>query len=158
MKKLYLVRHSTKEKRDHTIDDYDIKLSKEGIEKAKTMALEFAKKKPVIDLIVSSPAIRARETAHIFANKLNYNKPVLLNDILYNAFTNELLETISYTYDNVNTLLVVGHNPSLTALGVTLVGLKEKFEECAVMEIDFDCDSWLDISKDNAKLISYKLP
>ena len=80
------------------------------------------------------------------------------NEILYKAFVNELFETITYTFDTVNSLLLVGHNPSLTALALTLVGFKEKFEMGAIMEINFDCDSWIDISKNNAKLVSYEVP
>ena len=37
-------------------------------------------------------------------------------------------------------------------------GSQEKFEQGAIMEINFDCDSWIDISKENAKLVSYELP
>ena len=39
----------------------------------------------------------------------------MLNEVLYMAFVNELIETITYTYDTVDTMLLVGHNPSLTA-------------------------------------------
>jgi phosphohistidine phosphatase len=82
----------------------------------------------------------------------------MLNEVLYMAFVNELIETITYTYDTVDTMLLVGHNPSLTALAVTLLGFKEKFEEGAVMQIEFNCNSWIDIDKNNAKLISYTIP
>ena len=82
----------------------------------------------------------------------------MYNEVLYMAFVNELFETISYTFDTVNSMLLVGHNPSLTALAITLVGFKEKFEQGAIMQIIFDCDSWIDISVENAKLVSYELP
>jgi len=157
MKKLYIIRHTKKENEDLNQDDYDRKLSEEGIEEAKKIAIKFAKKKPNIDLIVSSPAKRTRQTAEIFAEILNYNKSIMLNEVLYMAFVNELLETISYTYDTVDSMIIVGHNPSLTALAITLVGFKEKFEMGAIMEIEFDCNSWIDISKENAKLINYTL-
>ena len=111
-----------------------------------------------IDLIVASPALRTRHTAEIFANELGYNKTIMLNEVLYMAFVNELIETITYTYDTIDCMLIVGHNPSLPALAVTLLGFKEKFEEGAVMQIDFDCNSWIDIDKNNAKLISYTIP
>jgi phosphohistidine phosphatase len=81
----------------------------------------------------------------------------MYNEVLYMAFVNELLETITYTFDTVNTMVLVGHNPSLTALAVTLVGFKEKFEMGAIMEIEFDCDTWIEVSKENAKLISYEI-
>ena len=126
MKKLYIVRHTQKEE-EFTKDDYDRDLSPEGLEKAKLIAENFAKKNIPIDLIVASPAIRTKKT-------------------------------ISYTFDTVDSMLLVGHNPSLTALAITLVGFKEKFEQGAIMQIIFDCDSWIDISVENAKLVSYELP
>jgi phosphohistidine phosphatase len=158
MKKLYIVRHAQKEDEQVALDDYDIQLSSKGIEDAKNMAKNFASKNPSIDLIISSPAKRTKETSEIFAEALEYKKSIMPNDILYRAFVNELIETISYTFDTINSMLLVGHNPSLTALAITLVDFREEFKMGAIMEINFDCDSWMDISKENAKLISYETP
>lgn len=155
MKRLFIVRHTEKNLDKLGEYDYDIELSKEGLQKAKKVAQAFSKQSPKIDLIVASPAIRTRQTAEIFAKELNYQKTIMLNEVLYMAFVNELIETITYTYDTVNNMLIVGHNPSLTALALTLVGFKEKFEEGAIMQIEFACDSWIDIDKTNAKLVSY---
>ena len=157
MKKLYIVRHTQKEE-EFTKDDYDRDLSPEGLEKAKLSAENFAKKNIPIDLIVASPAIRTKKTAEIFADALDYKKSIMYNEVLYMAFVNELFETISYTFDTVDSMLLVGHNPSLTALAITLVGFKEKFEQGAIIQIIFDCDSWIDISVENAKLVFYELP
>lgn len=158
MKKLYIVRHAQKEDENFAKDDYDRDLSPEGIQTAKEMAKEFAQESLPIDLIVASPAKRTRVTAEIFADALNYKKSIMYNEVLYMAFVNELIETITYTFDTVDNMLLVGHNPSLTALAITLVNFKEKFEMGGIMEIEFDCNSWIDISKDNARLISYKVP
>lgn len=157
MKKLYIVRHTQKEE-VLAQDDYDRNLSQEGLDTAKKIAENFAKKNLPIDLIVASPARRTKITAEIFAQALDYKKSIMFNEVLYMAFVNELFETISYTFDSVDSMLLVGHNPSLTALAITLVGFKEKFEMGAIMEINFNCDSWIDISKDNAQLVSYELP
>ncbi|RBQ29654.1 SixA phosphatase family protein [Aliarcobacter vitoriensis] len=156
MKRLFIVRHTTKNRENLNEYDYDIELTQEGKQKAQDMAKELALSNPNIDLIVASPAIRTRQTAEIFAQELSYDKTIMLNEVLYMAFVNELIETITYTYDTVDTMLLVGHNPSLTALALTLVGFKEKFEEGAIMQIDFDCNSWIDIDKTNANLVSYK--
>jgi phosphohistidine phosphatase len=155
MKKIFIARHTTKDREAINEYDYDIELTEDGVVKANKMAKHLASLNPNIDLIVASPAIRTRNTAEIFAKELGYNKTIMLNEVLYMAFVNELIETITYTYDTVDTMLIVGHNPSLTALALTLVGFKEKFEEGALMQIDFDCNSWIDIDKNNAKLISY---
>jgi len=157
MKKLYIVRHTHKSEERPGQDDYDRGLSQIGMEEARLMAKKLANTGIQTDLIVSSPAVRTRETAEIFAEILNYDKSIMYNEVLYLAFVNELLETISYTFDTVDTMILIGHNPSLTALA-TLIDFKEKFETGGIMEIEFDCNSWIDIAKENAKLVSYIHP
>lgn len=158
MKKLYVIRHAQKEDEKVGQYDYDRELSHDGIEDAKAMAKSLVSKNITADLIVSSPANRTKATAEIFAEELNYTKSIMYNEVLYMAFVNELIETITYTFDTVDTMLLIGHNPSLTALAITLVDFKEKFEMGGIMEIEFDCNSWIDISKENARLVSYNYP
>lgn len=158
MKKLFIVRHAQKADEKLGQDDYDRELSEEGILAAKKMAQKLASKNINADLIVSSPASRTKATAEIFAQELNYDKSIMYNEVLYMAYVNELIETITYTFDTVDTMILIAHNPSLTALAITLVGFKEKILMGGVMEVEFNCNSWIDISKDNAKLISYDHP
>ncbi len=158
MKKLYIVRHTHKALEKPGQDDYDRELSKEGLDEATKIAKKLASTSIKTDLIVSSPAVRTRQTAEIFSDVLNYDKSIMYNEVLYLAFVNELLETISYTFDTVDTMILIGHNPSLTALAITLTDFKERFEIGGIMEIEFDCKSWIDIDKENAKLVSYILP
>ncbi|OCL83996.1 SixA phosphatase family protein [Arcobacter porcinus] len=155
MKKLFITVHSTTNDENPQDYDYDTALSQKGLEETIKMANYFSSLNPNIDLIVASPAVRTRKTADIFAENLNYKKTIMLNEVLYMAFVNELIETITYTYDSVDNLLIIGHNPSLTALAVTLLGFKERVESGAILEINFDCDSWIDIDKSNAKLVKY---
>lgn len=158
MKKLYIVRHAQKEEQVEGQDDYDRALSPKGLEDAQIMAQRLASKKIRPDLIVSSPALRTKQTAEIFAKELMYSKNVMYNEVLYMAYVNELIETITYTFDTVDTMILVSHNPSLTALAVSLVGFKDKIVPGGIVEVEFDCNSWIDISRENAKLVSYDYP
>ncbi|MFK2822465.1 SixA phosphatase family protein [Arcobacter sp. YIC-80] len=158
MKKLYIVRHGQKEIKKEKQDDYDRPLSQKGIEDCKKMAKHLFNKSVKIDLIVSSPAQRTRQTSEIYAETLRYTKNIMYNEVLYMAYLNELQETITYTFDTVENMILVGHNPSLTALALTLAGFKEEIQMGAIVEIEFDCNSWIDISKENAKLVSYIQP
>ena len=126
--------------------------------KAKKMAQKLASKNVKADLIVASPAVRTVQTAEIFAEELGYRKNVMYNDVLYMAYVNELIETITYTFDTVDSMVLVAHNPSLTALAVSLVGFKEKILPGGIVEVEFNCNSWIDISKENASLVSYEYP
>lgn len=158
MKKLYLARHAQKEKDIDGVDDFDRQLSSKGLKDAELMANFFNSKNPKIDMILASPAQRTKTTAEIFAKKLNYKKNIMYNEGLYLPYVNDLFEIITYTLDDVDNLLVVGHNPSFTALAHILSKLNKKILMGGIVEIDFNCDSWLDICKENSKLISYNEP
>lgn len=154
MKTLYLMRHAKKDESNPNTYDYDIELSQEGLDEAKEMSKKLKELEITPDLIVSSPAIRARQTSDIVSNEINYSKAVMYNEVIYQAFLNELVESITYTYDTVDTLFIVGHNPSLTAFGISFCGLKEELNTTDVAKIEFNCNSWVDIDKSNATLIN----
>ncbi len=158
MKKLYILRHAQKDESSN-IDDYERTLTTKGCEDAKNMAQDLLKKGVHIDSILASPATRTRQTAEIFAKELGYTKNIVYNQALYMGFVNEIKEVISYTYDEVESLLLVGHNPGVSALGITLTeDFREDMKMGSILSLEFDCNSWLDISKSNARFISYKYP
>ncbi len=153
MKTLYIMRHPEKSVSYMKEDNFDLKLSEHGIEQAHAMGEKLKELAVQPDLIVASPAKRTRVTAEIISEYLDYHKTIMFNEVLYQAFLNELIETISYTFDTVSELFLIGHNPSLAALAYTFVNFKEEFKPCTVLKIEFNCDSWIDIDKDNANLI-----
>lgn len=147
------MRHPQKSTTNVKEDNFDLKLSEHGIEQAHEMGERLHQMNIQPDLIVASPANRTRTTAEIMAQELKYTKTIMYNEVLYQAFLNELIETISYTFDTVNELLLIGHNPSLTALVLTLAGHKEEVKPGSVLKIEFHTNSWINIAKENAKLI-----
>lgn len=111
-------------------DDYDRELSWwKVLLMLKNMAEYFALKKLPVDLIVASPASRTKTTAEIFAKALKYNKTIMLNEVLYMAFVNELLETIG-TFDTVDSKrLGLCHNLIFnSSCNHTQGAFKEKFQ------------------------------
>ena len=153
MKTLYIMRHPEKSLSYIKEDNFDLKLSENGITQAHNMGERLKNLKVKPDLIVASPAKRTRATAEIMCDYLSYEKSIMFNEVLYQAFLNELIETISYTFDTVNELFIIGHNPSLAALAYTFVNFKEEFKPSTVLKIEFNCNSWIDIDKENARLI-----
>ena len=96
------------------------------------------------DLIVSSPAVRALETARIIARKLSYSrKEIIVLDHLYGAGIVELLDVIRNADDSVATLMLFGHNPGLTELANHL-GPRPipSLPTCSVLHLGFDTDTW----------------
>eukprot|EP01029_Cantina_marsupialis_P009729 TRINITY_DN225516_c1_g2_i2.p1 TRINITY_DN225516_c1_g2~~TRINITY_DN225516_c1_g2_i2.p1 ORF type:complete len:160 (+),score=17.28 TRINITY_DN225516_c1_g2_i2:103-582(+) len=155
MKELYILRHAQKDTINNYSYDYDVPLTKKGEIDAHTIGEKLKEKNISPDLIISSPAIRARETAEIVAKEISYDKNIMYNEVIYQAFLNEIIESISYTYDTVNSLMVVGHNPSLTALAITFADFKEEIKMGNIVKIRFNCDSWISIDKSNASFEEY---
>lgn len=158
MKTLYIMRHPHKEVIDYNKDDFDLQLSEKGIEDAKNISKRLVTLKIKPDLIVASPANRTRKTAEIVSETLKYKKNIMYTEVLFQAFVNELFETITYTFDTVNTMFLIGHNPSLSALAITLDVYKSEIKPGEVLKIEFDTDSWINISKENARFVWIEKP
>ena len=158
MKRLFIVRHAKSDWDNPTLDDFDRPLNKRGERNAPFMGKVLAEKGIKPDAIISSPANRALRTAELIAKEVGYEKNITPNQYIYEAYVTALQEIVEYLYDTHETVLLVGHNPGVSALAYMLCGMTEQMPTCAIVEIEFDCDSWMNASKENSKLISYDYP
>jgi phosphohistidine phosphatase len=116
--KIYLIRHSNAV--DPEIPDYEDDslrpLSEKGREKMKKIASALKKMNVKPDCIVSSPYLRAHQTAEVLARGLKYKRALTFSDVLIpmgNA--NEILGEIRQKY-NVDELMLVSHEPCISGL------------------------------------------
>lgn len=158
MKRLFIIRHAKSSWDNLSLDDYDRPLNERGLKNAPFMGQVLKQKEILPDIIISSPAKRAMHTAELIANEIGYEKAITPNEYIYEAYVNVLQEIVSYIYDEHDTAFLVGHNPGVTALAYMLGDFKEEMPTCAIVEIEFDCNSWMDVSKQNAKLVAYEYP
>ncbi len=158
MKKLYLIRHAKSDWSNQTLEDFDRPLNKRGEKNAPFMAELLNSKNIKPDLILSSPAYRAKKTATILANRILSNSNIIFDEHLYEASLQTMLEILNYLDDTVDSVFLVGHNPSLNVLAFYLVEFNKNIPTCGVLEIEFNCKTWREISKKNAKLISFEYP
>jgi phosphohistidine phosphatase len=158
MKKLFLIRHAKSDWSNHHLEDFDRPLNDRGKKNAAMMGKILKTKKIYPDLIISSPAYRARETTKRIVKKLNYYDEVMYNEHLYEATLGAILEIMNFIEDEYDDVFIIGHNPSLNMLGFYLVDFNENLPTCGVLQIHFDCDTWREASKKNAKLISFEYP
>lgn len=158
MKKVYIIRHAKSSWSDEEIDDFDRPLNKRGRTNAPFMAELLKKQNIVPDLIISSPALRAKSTAEIIAKKLNYKKEIVYESDIYESDV-ATLHNIFTNIDNENgTVFLFGHNPELNMLAEMYVGFDENIPTCGILEVEFECERWRDISAENAKLVSFEYP
>ena len=77
----------------------------------------LAKRGAKLDLLVSSPALRALTTAHLIADEMGYTrKDIVLDDRLYASSPDDLLAVIRALDNKLDRVMLVGHNPEFTDL------------------------------------------
>lgn len=115
MKTLVLVRHAKSSWNDPTLNDLDRPLNNRGKHDAPFMAELFAARAISIDLIICSPAKRARKTAKKFCKQLDYAwTDVVIDKRIYEAPASAILKVIAKIDDEVAAAMVFGHNPGFT--------------------------------------------
>jgi len=153
MKTVYIVRHGKAIPASATIADADRLLTDTGVARTCRVALYMAESKPVIDLIIASPAERAYATALIIADKLGIpaNK-VNSNEKLFTGDASDTLDLISDLDDSVNSVLIVGHNPVITIVANHFASPKlDSLPTTGVVSVHLETEKWADLKR--AKVI-----
>jgi len=119
--KLYLVRHAIAEDVRESEDDSLRPLTEKGREKMKRIAQALNELGVQPDLIVSSPYVRASQTASILAKELKYKEELAYSDFLVPmAEPDDMIGEINEKF-SVDELMLVGHEPNLSSLASVLL-------------------------------------
>ena len=154
MKTLYLIRHGKAEDKGG-IADIKRNLEPEGEDEVSRSAEQLLAKHIKPSIILSSPANRAYQTAEIVAETLGYSTSdiVIEKDIYY---TNEeaLLETIYRQDDTHESIMLAGHNPSITHLaGMLTQEYKDFIPTGGLVAFKTDSESWNDFNKNKVRYL-----
>jgi len=159
MKRLFLIRHAKSSWDDAALPDKDRPLNDRGRRDAPRIGERLAKRDLKPDLIVSSPAVRALETAQIIAGKLDYRrKDMVVDDRLYAGEADDLLEVIRALGDRLKSVMIFGHNPALVELAQRLSSAITDMPTCAVAEFRFDTKSWSEIGEIEPTYVALDYP
>ncbi len=159
MKILYLVRHAEAEKPAGGPRDFQRTLSPQGMIDAARMGKLLAKKGVRPDAVVSSPSERTRVTAEVFAEQTGFDADqIQYVDDLYEGSPRAYLAALNALPDAVQSVVLVGHNPSVTYFGEYLTHEQlGNMPTSAVVAIEFP-GGWQDISGRTGKLLFYDSP
>lgn len=161
MKTLFLVRHSKAVTRKANLPDFQRTLVKAGEKQSMSMAKKLKKEGVTPDLMISSTANRALETAHLFARNLDYpTHEIMVKDALYNEMSPEaLLYLVRQVDDKYKSVMLFGHNPAFTDFVCHLVrGFDQDIPKTGIVGVQFQKDSWKDVSKGSGKLEFFEYP
>jgi phosphohistidine phosphatase len=160
MKTLYLVRHAKSSWEDFAFDDFDRPLKSSGLADAYLMGNHLKDKSVMPECIISSPAARAINTAIAFSVKMGFQiENIQMNAKLYECTQQDILEEVSTLNVACDSLMVFGHDPSLSNLFYFLTGTYlEKLPTAAVAAISLPIDSWSEIGNVKGELIFMEKP
>src|SRR6476469_2360910 len=124
MKTLLILRHGKAENKgkETVATDHPRVLTARGEAEAAAMGRRLAARGVQPDLIVSSDARRAYQTAVLAAAELPQAAPIQLDPAIYNASLDALLDVVRHLPDAANTILITGHNPGFEELASALTG------------------------------------
>lgn len=116
MKKLLtILRHGEAEFVDLNSKDFTRALSPKGRADIKAISETIKKRKTSFDLLIKSPSTRTVETAMLLMEQIKFPK-VKIEESIYESSLENLLEIIRNIPGDISNALLVGHNPSLSAL------------------------------------------
>lgn len=154
-KTLLLVRHAKSSWKNPELDDIDRPLNKRGRRDAPDMGRRLHERPVTIDLIVTSPAVRARTTAEVIAEAVDYFGEVVIHEDLYGAAPRDVLEIICSFPEELGTIMVVGHNPTMTDLANRFADSPiDNVPTCGVLTVEVS--SWQDAHR--GRLLDFDFP
>lgn len=127
---VYLLRHGEAVARGTPgYPNDDRPLTDEGVKKLTEESAGIAVVAGKTDAIVSSPLIRALDTAKIAAEALGYGKQIITTEYLIPGYPQKSLFKFLSGYNNLNSILLAGHEPHLGYLASALLGIDESVVE-----------------------------
>lgn len=160
MKILYLLRHAKSSWEDPGLKDFERPLNERGASDVPVMAERFNARKKKVDCIIASPAQRAKTTARLFAEGINYPADnITSNPELYFAGTGMLLKAASLADDTCESVMLVGHNPAITEFANAMAHSSiDNVPTCGLVELTLPVAHWADIELGGATLVEFYYP
>lgn len=159
MKKLVLIRHAKAVDYGYE-EDFLRKLNDRGKNDAQLVGNELKQKNFIPDLIISSHALRAKTTAGIMAELMDYQKEIILEEDIYSGMTTDkFIKLVRKTEDMTETLFVFGHNPDFEYFASNLQDKGSVvLPTCAALAIGFDIASWKEVEVRTGKTLCFIYP
>lgn len=164
---LWLLRHAKSSWHDASIPDHDRPLAARGEEAARRIRDHLRDSDVLPDLVLCSAAVRTRQTLDAVRPALDATTQVLIEDGLYGADADDLLDRLRVVDPQITLVLLIGHNPGIQDLAIDLAGdgdeaaltqLHTKFPTAALATLELGRTGWADLRPDGAFLRSLVLP
>lgn len=165
-KTLIILRHGQAKNAGISEHDHNRALTSQGRDEAMGVGEILADNGLIPDYVLCSTATRTRETLSELQNSFPEPLAVTYSQKIYNASENDLINQVATTPENINRLLLIGHNPGLYQLALVLAKggdkqmhneLQMQFPTCALVVINFEGE-WRNIIHTHSKLALFTTP
>jgi len=164
MHDLYLLRHAKSSWDDPALADFERPLAARGRKAARRLATHIARAGVAPELVLCSPAQRARETLDGIRTALDRPLRVEYVDELYGATAETITRALRALPEKISAAMVVAHNPGLGDLAATLAPdgesgarMRAKFPTGGLATFRLDC-RWNDLGPGRGQLIEFVVP
>jgi phosphohistidine phosphatase len=153
-KTLMLLRHAKSSWKDKQLKDFDRPLKKKGVETAELIGKILSHGEFLPDVVLSSPARRAKDTVEIVNKYSDYKGSTEYHDNFYMGEPGDFIEALRDLPDNVDSVMVVGHNPGLEAFMQILAGSCNALSTGALTRIELELTHWRDLNSSTVGKLS----
>jgi phosphohistidine phosphatase len=159
MKLVLILRHAKSSWKDTGISDHSRPLNQRGKKAAPLMGQLLFQEDLVPDVILSSTARRAKDTAGLVADASGFDGEVHYLESFYHAESSDYLDALSSLPSDINTAMIVGHNPGLEMLLEMLTGQDERLPTAALALIQLPIQLWSQLTDEaEGELLDLWLP
>ena len=166
MPRLYLLRHAKSSWDQPALADHDRPLSPRGQRAGLALREHLGSLREPPDVVVCSSAARTVETLQLIRPGLPSTASVTIDEALYEADADELLDRVHRLPTTATGVMLIGHNPGIGDLAATLAGhgdraarasIAGKFPTAALAILAIDGD-WTAVGPGSARLEEYWTP
>ena len=161
MKSLYLLRHAKSSWSVPGLGDQRRPLNKRGLHDAPMMGERFRDRGESLDHVVTSPALRARTTAELFAQHCGFAvDSIAIEEDLYFLGSGSVEAVIRQQDDRLQSLMLVFHNPDITQFvnSIDYDFHVDNVPTCGLIKLNCDIAQWRDWSRGNSAFDYFDFP
>jgi phosphohistidine phosphatase len=142
MKTLFLLRHAKSSWDNPDLTDFERPLNERGLRAAPQMGHYIKKQNIKPDVVISSPAVRARDTAELIIKSAGLKVELRFDARIYDATWLDLLRVIASIEDEKETAMLIGHNPGFEETVFRLTDEQIKLPTAALAKINLEIERW----------------
>ena len=159
MKTILLLRHGKSDWAADHAEDHDRPLNERGRHAAAAMGKLLARLAQVPDRVLTSDAVRAHDTALRAAKAGRWSCPLDVAPEFYASDPVTVLNRVRQARDDATSLLLVGHEPTWSALAALLIGGGTlRFPTAGLARIDLDVTDWREVAEGRGVLVWFLIP